>query len=248
MPDSPVLVEVRGLGKRFARQRTFNLFEMLAHRRRGAALDDRFWALDDVSFDVRAGEVMGVIGSNGAGKSTLLKILSRVLMPTRGEALLRGQVASLLEVGTGFHGEMTGRENIYFNATLLGMKRHEIDRLLDSIVDFSGVEAFLDMPLKRYSTGMYVRLAFAVAAHVSADIMFIDEVLAVGDASFQRQCLRKIDEVATHGRVVVLVSHNAEMVRRLCNRVIWLDRGRLVEDSDDVGGVMTRYLGAGEEP
>ena len=184
-----------------------------------------FWALRDVSFEVQPGEVVGIIGRNGAGKSTLLKVLSRIVEPTGGSIRLRGRVASLLEVGTGFHPELTGRENIYLNGSILGMKKFEIDRKFDEIVEFSGVERFLDTPVKRYSSGMYVRLAFAVAAHLEPEILIVDEVLAVGDADFQKKCLGKMKEVTLEGgRTVLFVSHNLTSVRSLCDRVIWLER------------------------
>ncbi len=187
-----------------------------------------FWALRDLSFEVKEGDVVGIIGRNGAGKSTLLKILSRLTAPTEGRARIRGRLASLLEVGTGFHPELTGRENIYLNGTILGMRRREIDRKFDEIVAFSGVEAFLDTPVKRYSSGMYVRLAFAVAAHVESEILVVDEVLAVGDAEFQKRCLGKMGEVARGGRTVMFVSHNLTAIRTLCTSGVLLDAGRVV--------------------
>jgi len=189
--------------------------------------EDIFWALKDVSFEVAEGEVVGIIGRNGAGKSTLLKILSRITEPTTGRAVIRGRVSSLLEVGTGFHPELTGRENVYMNGTILGMTKREIDRKFDEIVDFSGVERFLDTPIKHYSSGMKVRLAFAVAAHLEPEILIIDEVLAVGDLEFQNRCLGKMKEVAGSGRTVLFVSHNLTAVRSLCTSGIVLDRGRL---------------------
>ena len=192
--------------------------------------EDIIWALRDVSFEVNEGEVVGIIGRNGAGKSTLLKILSRITEPTSGRAVIRGRVSSLLEVGTGFHPELTGRENIYMNGTILGMTKKEIDRKFDEIVDFSGVEKFLDTPIKRYSSGMQVRLAFAVAAHLEPEILIIDEVLAVGDAEFQRKCLGKMHDVATTGRTVLFVSHNMAAVEALCKRGIELCRGGLLLD------------------
>ncbi|MCC6493231.1 MAG: ABC transporter ATP-binding protein [Pirellulales bacterium] len=188
---------------------------------------DLFWALRDVSFDVAEGEVLGVIGRNGAGKSTLLKILSRITEPTSGRAVIRGRVSSLLEVGTGFHPELSGRENIYMNGTILGMRKREIDRKLDEIIDFSGVEQFLDTPIKRYSSGMKVRLAFSVAAHLEPEILIIDEVLAVGDADFQKKCLGKMQDVAQGGRTVLFVSHNMAAVSHLCTRCMTLESGKL---------------------
>jgi lipopolysaccharide transport system ATP-binding protein len=193
---------------------------------------EEFWALKDVSFEVKQGEVLGIIGRNGAGKSTLLKILSRITEPTQGRAILRGRVASLLEVGTGFHPELTGRENIFLNGAILGMTRAEIARKFDEIVAFAEVEQFLDTPVKRYSNGMYVRLAFAVAAHLEPEILVVDEVLAVGDAEFQRKCLGKMSDVARGGRTVLFVSHNLSTVQTLCQRAIYLAAGKIVKDSD----------------
>ena len=206
-----------------------------------ATLED-FWALQDVSFDVKPGEVVGIIGRNGAGKSTLLKVLSRIVEPTCGQATMWGRVASLLEVGTGFHPELTGRENIYLNGSILGMRNREIDAQFDAIVDFSEIERFLDTPVKRYSSGMYVRLAFAVAAHLNPEILIVDEVLAVGDAEFQKKCLGKMQEVsAGGGRTVLFVSHNMAAVRGLCSRGIWLKSGRVVMD-DTAENVVQAYL------
>ncbi len=195
----------------------------------GNRQDEFIWALHDVSFQVGQGEVLGIIGRNGAGKSTLLKILSRVTAPTSGQIRTRGRIASLLEVGTGFHPELTGRENIYLNGAILGMKRAEIDRKFDEIVDFSGVEQFINTPVKRYSSGMYVRLAFAVAAHLDPEILLVDEVLAVGDAAFQKKCLGKMEEVSqAEGRTVLFVSHNMAAIRSLCRRGVWFDKGKVV--------------------
>ena len=205
-----------------------------------------FWALNDVTFDVPRGEVIGIIGRNGAGKSTLLKILSRITEPTHGEIELHGKVASLLEVGTGFHPELTGRENIYLNGAMLGMRRTETERKFDEIVSFSEIERFLDTPVKRYSSGMYTRLAFAVAAHLEPEILVVDEVLAVGDAAFQKKCLGKMGEVAQNGRTVVFVSHNMGAVKSLCQRVAWLQGGRLVEVGSP-SEVIGKYLSAGAE-
>ncbi|HET6646993.1 MAG TPA: ABC transporter ATP-binding protein, partial [Pyrinomonadaceae bacterium] len=200
-----------------------------------------FWALDDVSFEVKRGEVVGIIGRNGAGKSTLLKILSRITKPTRGEAQIHGRVGSLLEVGTGFHPELTGRENIYLNAAILGMRKTEVERKFDEIIAFAEVEKFIDTPVKRYSSGMYVRLAFAVAAHLEPEILLVDEVLAVGDAQFQKKCLGKIGEVAQGGRTVLFVSHNMGAIRNLCSRGIWLEEGRIVDQGPALQ-IIDQYL------
>lgn len=201
-------------------------------------------ALDDVSFDVNEGEVLGIIGRNGAGKSTLLKILSRITSPTHGTVRMRGHVASLLEVGTGFHPDLTGRENIYLNGMLLGMSTRAVDGAFDEIVEFSGVGAYIDVPIKRYSSGMQLRLAFAVAAHLAADTMIIDEVLAVGDAEFQRKCLGAMRDVSRRGRTTLFVSHNMSAVEALCSRVMWLDQGR-VRDIGTADHVIREYLSAG---
>lgn len=189
--------------------------------------DERFWALQDVSFEVKQGDILGIIGRNGAGKSTLLKILSQVTVPTKGEVRFKGSIASLLEVGTGFHPELTGRENIFLNGAILGMSRQEIRQRFDEIVAFSEIERFIDTPVKRYSSGMYVRLAFAVAAHLEPEILIVDEVLAVGDAAFQRKCLGKMGDVACSGRTVLFVSHNMQAVLNLCQRAMLLESGRL---------------------
>jgi lipopolysaccharide transport system ATP-binding protein len=217
-------------------------------RRNGASpARERIWALRDASFEIARGEVVGVIGRNGAGKTTLLKILSRITEPTEGEAEIRGRVGSLLEVGTGFHPDLTGRENVYLNGAILGMKRAEIDRRFDEIVAFAEVEKFLDTAVKHYSSGMHLRLAFAVAAHLDPEILLVDEVLAVGDAVFQKKCLGKMGEVAGEGRTVLFVSHNMAAVRSLCGRVIRLDGGRITADSTEVDEVAREYLSAGVE-
>jgi lipopolysaccharide transport system ATP-binding protein len=205
--------------------------------------EESIWALKDVSFDVLRGEIVGVIGRNGAGKSTLLKVLSRITEPTRGTARIRGRVGSLLEVGTGFHPELTGRENIYLNGTILGMKRAEIKRQFDVIVAFAEVEQFVDTPVKHYSSGMYLRLAFAVAAHLEPEILLIDEVLAVGDASFQKKCLGKMGDVAKAGRTVLFVSHNLTAVKQLCPRCLLLVDGQLAMDGE-TANVVSSYLQA----
>jgi lipopolysaccharide transport system ATP-binding protein len=208
--------------------------------------DEQIWALDDISFEVKHGEALGIIGRNGAGKSTLLKILSRITKPTHGRVELNGRVSSLLEVGTGFHPELTGRENIYLNAAILGMKRAEIDRKFDEIVDFSEIEKFLDTPVKYYSSGMYVRLAFAVAAHLEPEILVVDEVLAVGDARFQKKCLGKMSDVAHEGRTVLFVSHNLGTISRLCSKSILLDKGHLI-CFDNTSNVIKSYIEAGQD-
>ena len=202
---------------------------------------EEFWALSDVNFEIKRGEVVGIIGRNGAGKSTLLKILSRITEPSAGRVSIRGRVASLLEVGTGFHPELTGRENIYLNGAILGMKRAEIRRKFNEIVDFSGVEKFIDTPVKRYSSGMYVRLAFAVAAHLEPEILVVDEILAVGDAEFQKKCLGKMQDVAGHGRTVLFVSHNMAAVESLCDQTILLADGQ-IRASGKHGEVVQLYL------
>lgn len=208
---------------------------------------DIVWSLSDLSFEINQGEAVGIIGRNGAGKSTLLKILSKITAPTSGRAMVRGRVASLLEVGTGFHPELTGRENIFLNGAILGMRKHEIDRNFDAIVDFAGVERYIDTPVKRYSSGMYVRLAFAVAAHLESEVLVVDEVLAVGDAEFQRKCLGKMGEVsAGQGKTVLFVSHNMTSVKSLCNSAILLDRGKLML-AGSVNEVITRYIETGIE-
>lgn len=198
--------------------------------RRSQVTNNLIWALDDVSFTVERGEVIGIIGRNGAGKSTLLKILSRITKPTRGHAEINGRVGSLLEVGTGFHPELTGRENIYLNGAILGMRKAEIDRKFDEIVAFAEIEKFVDTPVKRYSSGMYVRLAFAVAAHMDTEVLLVDEVLAVGDAHFQRKCLGKMGDVAKKGRTVLFVSHNMATIQSLCKRALLLEQGKLIQN------------------
>ena len=245
--DRDVMISVRGLGKAYtiahAADKPTTLAEAtLARLRRPLhrPARDTFWALKDVSFDVRRGDVVGVIGRNGAGKSTLFKVLSRITEPTTGQVDLYGRVGSLLEVGTGFSGELTGRENIYLNGSILGMRRAEIAKRFDEIVDFAGVEKFLDTPVKRYSSGMYVRLAFAVAANLNCDILILDEVLAVGDATFQTKCLGKVAQVARDGRTIMLVSHNMGVMKSTCTTAIELERGCLL-NYGDVQSVSRQY-------
>ncbi len=252
------IISVENLGKKYRishqaeRQRYTALRDVLANKVKGLfqnrkseienqkSVED-FWALQDVSFEVKRGEVVGIIGRNGAGKSTLLKILSRITEPSTGRVDLRGRVASLLEVGTGFHPELTGRENVFLNGAILGMSRAEIRRKFDEIVAFAEVEKFLDTPVKRYSSGMYVRLAFAVAAHLEPEILIVDEVLAVGDAQFQKKCLGKMQDVSKGGRTVLFVSHNMVAVQTLCHRALWLRDGKLIADRD-VAPVVADYL------
>ncbi|MEK6302313.1 MAG: ABC transporter ATP-binding protein [Acidobacteriota bacterium] len=255
---SDTVIRVEGLGKKYIIGHQRNGSDGLRHvlqdkltapfrwlRNPQSAIrnpqSEPFWALKDVSFDVTQGEVVGIIGRNGAGKSTLLKILSRITEPTEGCVRIRGRVASLLEVGTGFHPELTGRENVFLNGAILGMTREEIKRKFDEIVAFAEVEKFLDTPVKRYSSGMYVRLAFAVAAHLEPEILIVDEVLAVGDEAFQKKCLGKMDKVAQQGRTVFFVSHNMPSIKRLCTTVILLSDGRLVERGSP-DSVVAAYL------
>jgi len=219
-------------------------FQYLVSTLREPAPDEIIWALRDVCFHVERGEVVGVIGRNGAGKTTLLKVLSRITEPTEGRAIINGRVGSLLEVGTGFHPELTGRENIYLSGAILGMKKADIDRKFDEIVSFAGVERFIDTPIKRYSSGMYVRLAFAVAAHLEPEILLIDEVLAVGDVEFQKRCLGKMGDVAREGRTVLFVSHNMAAVLDLCPTAYWLDQG-MIRDCGEASRVIQNYLKTG---
>lgn len=246
-------IEVEALSKRYFLGEDYggvrNLRETLAGSLRRGRRSHRaeVWSLRDVTFDVPEGAALGVIGRNGAGKSTLLKVLTRITEPTSGVARTRGRVGSLLEVGTGFHPELTGRENVFLNGAILGMGRQAIKRTFDEIVDFAGVERFLDTPVKRYSSGMYLRLAFAVAAHLDADILLVDEVLAVGDAEFQRKCLGRMASVEREGRTVVFVSHNLDAIVRLCPMCLWLDEGALVAVGPATDVVDT-YLSAGVRP
>ncbi len=255
---SQPVITVTGLGKHYylshqKRQDTLRdsltqRFRQLGRRFTGAAAEpegEEFWALQDVSFDVQQGDVIGIIGRNGAGKSTLLKILSRITEPTTGRAVIRGRVASLLEVGTGFHPELSGRENIYLNGAILGMSRTEIARKFDEIVAFAEVERFLDTQVKHYSSGMYVRLAFAVAAHLEPEILIVDEVLAVGDAQFQKKCLGKMSEVARDsGRTVLFVSHNTSALQAICRTGLWLQAGRVVQ-TGPINECLSGYLASG---
>jgi lipopolysaccharide transport system ATP-binding protein len=253
---SDVAVQSVGLGKVYsigsARETTRTLRDALTHavkrpieriRHPGAAthMSEEFWALRGVSLEVRRGEMLGVIGRNGAGKSTFLKVLSHITEPSEGRVEIHGRVASLLEVGTGFHQELTGRENIYLNGAILGMQRAEIKARFDDIVDFAEIGRFLDTPVKRYSSGMYVRLAFAVAAHLDPEILIIDEVLAVGDAAFQEKCLTRMGAVGAGGRTVIFVSHNMQAIQRLCNTAVEIEGGRIV-NAGEAGSVVATYL------
>jgi len=268
-------ISAKGLGKRYAigaakhryltfRETLVNAFSSsmrrLKPRSQSAGLRSAdFWALQDVSFDIQPGETVGVIGRNGAGKSTLLKIISQITEPTQGEVHVRGRVGTLLEIGTGFHPELTGNENVYLYGAILGMRRAEIARKFDEIVAFAEMEKFIETPVKRYSSGMYMRLAFAVAAHLETEILLVDEVLAVGDARFQQRCLGKMEDVSNQGRTVVFVSHNMAAITRLCRRAIWLNDGKLVMDGSaievgsqylnaDVGGIAERVWLPGNAP
>jgi lipopolysaccharide transport system ATP-binding protein len=234
-------LSAHGLGKRYRLGQVMTGFALARRRLRGQSSRDHIWALRDVSFDVVEGDAVGLIGRNGAGKSTLLKLLARITEPTVGYADVRGRVGALLEVGTGFHPELTGRENVFLNGAILGMSRAEVKRKFDQIVEFSGVEKHIDTPVKWYSSGMFVRLAFAVAAHLEPEILIVDEVLAVGDAEFQKRCLGRMGEVAEEGRTVLFVSHNMQAVRRLCEKAILLEHGRVVADAD-AESVVRRYL------
>lgn len=247
MSSSSIAVSARNVSKSYRiahAERPSTLGESITKRLRNPIQrtnQETFWALKDINFDIPKGDVVGIIGRNGAGKSTLLKVLSRITAPTTGEIVVRGRVGSLLEVGTGFHPELTGRENIYLNGSILGMKSKEIDAQFDAIVDFSGVEQFLDTPVKRYSSGMYVRLAFSVAAHLNPEVMIVDEVLAVGDAEFQAKCMGKMQDVAQGGRTVLFVSHNMHSVTTLCRSAMLLQKGRMV-DFGAVEPIVEQYV------
>lgn len=252
-----IAIQVRGLGKKYTiggpQEKYYTIRDAIANsvkapfrrlnRHRASQSTNEFSALKDVSFDVYEGEVIGIIGRNGAGKSTLLKVLSQITTPTEGEVDIYGRVGSLLEVGTGFHQELTGRENIFLSGSILGMQKSEIEAKLDAIVKFSEIEKFLDTPVKRYSSGMYVRLAFAVAAHMETEILLVDEVLAVGDAAFQKKCLGKMGDVAKEGRTVLFVSHNMGVINRLCSKCVWLQNGSIRavgETKEIISGYLTQ--------
>jgi lipopolysaccharide transport system ATP-binding protein len=245
------IVEVKGLWKEYQRgaqkEKYLSLRDNLFKSFKPSAKKESFWALQDINFEVYPGDSLAIIGKNGAGKSTLLKILSKITPPTKGEITLRGRLASLLEVGTGFHPELTGRENIYLNGSILGLGRSEINRQFDAIVDFSGVEAFLDTPLKHYSSGMQLRLAFAVAAHLEPEVLVIDEVLAVGDSAFQQKCIDKMTEVSASGRTILFVSHNMQAIRNLCQRGVLLVNGK-EEFQGNVEASIQHYLKGKKKP
>jgi len=253
--SSEAVIELRGVGKRYLLGRDDQATDTLrdavlsvARRARRSGDQERrrteLWSLRDIDLTVRQGEVVGIVGRNGAGKSTLLKLLTRITEPTRGRLRTRGRVGALLEVGTGFHPELTGRENVYLNGAILGLSRREVAAQFPAIVDFAGVERFVDTPVKRFSSGMYLRLAFAVAAQLQSEILVIDEVLAVGDAEFQRKCLGKIAEVEREGRTILFVSHNLDAVQRLCQRTVWLERGSIAAEGA-TSEVLSRYLTSG---
>ncbi len=242
MPES--IIEIRNLSKKYIishKEPYYTLRDNLANLFKKSAKKEEFWALKDINFEVKKGEIIGIIGKNGSGKSTLLKILTQITPLTTGEIKIRGRVSSLLEVGTGFHPELTGRENIFLNGAILGMTRAEIKRKFDEIVAFSEIGQFLDTPVKRYSSGMYVRLAFAVAAHLEPEILLVDEVLAVGDTSFQKKCLGKMNDVAKSGRTIVFVSHNMAAINELCQKCILLDGGKMIAYGK-TNTVITKYL------
>ncbi len=253
--NSDTVISISNLSKKFIlrqnRERYKALRDVIANKAknilRPSAInnDEEFWALNDVSFDVKQGDRVGIIGRNGAGKSTLLKVLSRIYEPTGGRVEIKGRLSSLLEVGTGFHPELSGRENVFLNGAILGMSKAEITKKFDEIVAFAEVEQFLETPVKRYSSGMYVRLAFAVAAHLDSEILIVDEVLAVGDSEFQKKCLGKMEDATSHGRTVLFVSHNLETVQRLCNKSILLDHG-FVTNQGNTPDVVRAYLSTGK--
>jgi len=252
MPKTDTVIEICGLSKKYRlgqinsgtfKEEVLKFWPKLRNSKTGSIEsnnDNEFWALKDINFTVDKGEVLGIIGRNGAGKSTLLKILSRITSPTEGKIKINGKLASLLEVGTGFHPELTGRENIFLNGSILGMKKVDIQKQFDEIVNFSGIEKFIETPVKRYSSGMYVRLAFAVAAHLESEILIVDEVLAVGDQSFQDKCIGKMQSVSKSGRTILFVSHNLHAVRKLCQRAILLENGMMIMEGD-IDQVLTSY-------
>ena len=234
---APTIVSVQDVSKRFTLHKDKSLKERIVNAGRSRRHRDDFWALRDIDLDILAGSTVGLVGHNGSGKSTLLKVIGGIIQPSSGNVSRRGRMAALLELGAGFHPDLTGRENVYLNAAILGLTRKETDRYFDDIVDFSGIAEFIDTQVKFYSSGMYVRLAFAVAIHVDPDLLLVDEVLAVGDEPFQRKCMEKIAEFQSEGRTIVLVSHSAEQVGSLCDRVVVLDGGRVQHDGDPATGI-----------
>ncbi|KJC64152.1 ABC transporter ATP-binding protein [Agreia bicolorata] len=242
MSSPRTLVEVKDVSKRFIMHKDKTIKERLVNFRAADKHRDDFWALKDINLDIEAGSTVGLVGHNGSGKSTLLKVIGGIIEPTSGTVRRRGRLAALLELGAGFHQDLTGRENVYLNSAILGLTRKQTDKYFDAIVDFSGIEDFIDTQVKFYSSGMYVRLAFAVAVHVDPDLLLVDEVLAVGDEPFQRKCMDKIGEFQREGRTIVLVSHSSEQVGRLCDRVVVLDHGDMIHDGNAVDGLrVLRY-------
>lgn len=241
--STPTLVNVNNVSKRFVMHKDKSFKERIVNFGSSRKHRDDFWALHDINLDIEVGSSIGLVGHNGSGKSTLLKVIGGIIEPTSGSVSRRGRLAALLELGAGFHPDLTGRENVYLNAAILGLTRKETDRYFDAIVDFSGIESFIDTQVKFYSSGMYVRLAFAVAVHVDPDLLLVDEVLAVGDEPFQRKCMDKIGEFQREGRTIVLVSHSAEQVGRLCERVAVLDHGNLLFDGDPAEGLRVLRFG-----
>lgn len=237
MATASTIVRVDGVAKRFVIRKEKSLKERLVNFGRSNQHKDDFWALDEISFEVPIGTSVGLLGANGSGKSTLLKVIGGIIEPTRGAVERRGRVAALLELGAGFHPDLTGRENVYLNGSILGLSRKQTDRYFDSIVDFAEVHEFIDTQVKFYSSGMYVRLAFAIAVHVDPDLLLVDEVLAVGDERFQKKCMDKIREFQQEGRTILFVSHSADQVTRVCDRAIVLSHGRVVFDGDTEGGI-----------
>jgi ABC-type polysaccharide/polyol phosphate transport system ATPase subunit len=235
-------IEVRNVGKRFRLYHERNQSLKAAVMRRGRARYEEFWALDDVSFDVEEGSTFGLVGENGSGKSTMLKCLAKILRPDRGTVNVEGKVSALLELGAGFHAELSGRENVFLNGSILGLSKKELQAKFDEIVDFAGLSRFIDMPVKNYSSGMYVRLGFSIAINVDPDVLLVDEVLAVGDEQFQRKCLERVSELREQGKTIVVVTHSLSTVRNLCDRAVWLDHGE-VKASGPAGEVADAYLG-----
>jgi len=245
--NTPTLVSVTDVSKRFVLHKDKSFKERIVNFGASRKHRDDFWALRDINLDIELGSTVGLVGHNGSGKSTLLKVIGGIIEPTTGTVTRRGRMAALLELGAGFHPDLTGRENVYLNAAILGLTRKETDRYFDAIVDFSGIESFIDTQVKFYSSGMYVRLAFAVAVHVDPDLLLVDEVLAVGDEPFQRKCMDKIEEFQRDGRTIVLVSHSAEQVGRLCDRVVVLNHGNLIHDGSPADGLRVLRFGFEQE-